>query len=131
MAFELSIDDKDRDERLSTSVRWKQVIAGGPLTAGNHGFEADIYGRQPQRVADRRSGIVAVRFVRLPSGDTFGWAEITVDPARVDWFGVLTAMRVVNVEKWGPPPWRVGVELDTHVPLLVVRNRILIAAKLP
>lgn len=131
MAFELSVDDKDRDERLSVAVRWPQIIAAGSLTAGNHGFEADVYGRQATKVALRTAGTVGIRFIRLPSGDTFAWGTIYVDPSRPDWYGVLTADRVVNVEKWGAPPWSVGVQIDTRVPYLVLRNRILIAAKLP
>lgn len=129
--FEISIEDKDRDERLSTTARWRRIITGGPLTSGNKLFEIDLLGKQSLTVADRTAGRVAGRFVRLPSLDTFAWFEITIDPTRSDWYGTASAMRVVNVDKWGPPPWSVAIEIDTHVPYLVLRNRILIAAKMP
>lgn len=131
MAFEISIEDKERDERLSTSARWRRIITGGPLSAGNKSFEIDLLGKQSLTVANRSAGRVAGRFVRLPSGDDFAWFEIQIDPTRSDWYGTFSAKRVVNVEKWGAPPWSVAIEIDTHVPLLVLRNRILIAAKLP
>lgn len=135
MSFDLSVADKDRDEPLSATIGWRRLaiatLKSHPVPGGEHGFEVDLYGRQAERLADRRAGIVAVRFVRLPSGDSFGWGEITVDPKRPDWHGVIYAMRDVAAAKWGPAPWRVGVEIDTHVPRLVLRNRILIATALP
>ena len=90
-----------------------------------------MYGLQAAKIFDRTTGRVAIRFVRLPSGDEFAYGTIYVDPDRPDWYGVLTAMRTVEAKHWGPPPWKVAVQIDTHVPRLILRNRILIAAKLP
>ena len=135
MSFELSVADTDRDERLSATLPWRRLTIAGatrhPVEGGNHGFEIDLYGRQATKAADRERGIVAVRFVRLPSGDSFAYGEIAIDPERADWAGVLTAYRVVEAGKWGPGPWSISVDVDTRVPRLVLRNRILIAAVMP
>jgi hypothetical protein len=139
MGFTLSVDDKDRLELLVADGKWHLLTIDGargyvvPLV--DMDYEIDLYGPQDSIKANRKSGTVWAKFVRLPAnyatrlaagegleavGDAFAPVPFPVSVEDFDWGAVLTAKRTVKSDM----PL-LGVAYKTRVPGLRLENRVL------